>query len=249
MGRRTILIILALVIATAGALLVFLYVQGVDDRAVAQTEPKQVLTASAPIEPGESVEDASAAGKIQLTAVPESAVLAGALDSTDSIAGEVATTTIYPGEQIIESKFGAVSDVDNLGIERKRMAVSVQLTDPNRVAGFVSPGSRVGVWVTWTDSNQVIHSRLLLEDVKVLGTGQTTVSSTTTTDASGAQTTEQIPLTILTLSVDQSDIEKLRVGEKMGELSLALRTAESQTRLDSGHDSEVSTAKSNSIFD
>ena len=106
MGRRTILIIVALVIATVGAALVFLYVKGVDDRAVAQQQPQQVLTATTEIASGESVDEAVAAGKFELAAVPEATILAGALSSTDSIEGMVATSTIYPGEQIIAAKFG-----------------------------------------------------------------------------------------------------------------------------------------------
>ncbi len=248
MGRKTILIIVSLVIATVGALLVFMYVQGVDNRAVAQQQPQQVLTATAQIDPGESVQDAKQAGKFQLTAIPESAVLAGALDSTIPIKSMVATNTIYPGEQVIAAKFGAVGSVSTLGIPDKMLAVSVQLSDPNRVAGFVSPGSQVAILVTWSDTAGVIHSRMLLPGVTVLGTGQTTMSSTTTTDPNGQQTTEQIPLTILTLSVDQRDVEKLRVGEKMGELSLALRTKDSVVHLDQGLGS-VNKTNSGSIFE
>ena len=233
MGRKTILIIVALAIATVGALLVFLYVQGVDDRAVAQQAPKEVLTATALIAAGDSVQEAQQAGKFELTAVPESAILAGALDSTDSIETMVAASTIYPGEQVIQAKFAEVGAVSNLGIPKDRLAISVQLTDPNRVAGFVAPGSQVAIWLTWGEG-EAAQIRLLLEDVKVLGTGQTTVASTTTTDATGAQTTEAIPLTILTVSVDQTEAEKIRLAEKVGELSLGLRTADTQTRLSPG---------------
>ncbi len=233
MGRKTILIIVALAIATVGALLVFMYVQGVDDRAVAQTQPKQVLTVTSQIEPGETVEDAMQAAKFQLSEVPESSVLTGALDSTDPIESMVATSAIFPGEQVIAAKFGEVGSVSSLGIPDKRLAISVQLTDPNRVAGFVSPGSDVAIWVSMDQDGQQ-SVRLLLEDVKVLGTGQTTVASTTTTDPNGQQTTEQIPMTILTLSVDQEEAEKLRLAEKVGELSLGLRTEGSETRLSPG---------------
>lgn len=233
MGRRTILIIVALAIATVGALLVFMYVQGVDDRAAAQTQPKQVLTVTSQLAPGESVEDAMQAGKFQLADIPEFSILPGALDSTDSIATTVATTAMYPGEQVIAAKFGTVGSVSNLGIPDKRLAISVQLTDPNRVAGFVSPGSDVAIWVAMNQNGQQAV-RLLLEDVKVLGTGQSTVASTTTTDPNGQQTTEQIPMTILTVSVDQEAAEKIRLAEKVGELSLGLRTENSEARLTPG---------------
>ena len=233
MGRRTILIIVALVIATVGAALVFLYVKGVDDRAVAQQEPRQVLTATTEIAPGESVEDAVAAGKFELAAVPESTVLAGALSNTDPIEDMVATSAIYPGEQIIAAKFGEVGSVTSLGIPEKRLAISVQLTDPGRVAGFVSPGSQVAIWLTWGDGEGA-QIRMLLEDVTVLGAGTTTMMSTTTTAPNGQQTIEQLPLTLLTLSVDQSEAEKIRLAEKVGELSLGLRTEGSDTALTTG---------------
>jgi len=233
MKRKLILSIVSLAIASVGALLVFMYVKGVDDRAVAQQQPKQVLTVTAQIAAGESVADAMQAGKFELSTVPEASVLVGALDSTDPIEDMVATSVIYPGEQVIAAKFDAVGAVSNLGIPDKRLAISVQLSDPNRVAGFVSPGSQVAIWLTWGEG-EAAKIRLLLEDITVLGTGQTTLSSTTTTDASGQQTTEQIPLTILTVSVDQTEAEKLRLAEKLGELSLGLRTDSSQTELSRG---------------
>ena len=73
MGRRTILLIVAAVVAVLGAGMVFLYVQGADDRAQAEQAPVEVLKAIAQIEPGETLADAQAAGKLELQAVPERA--------------------------------------------------------------------------------------------------------------------------------------------------------------------------------
>ena len=49
-----------------------------------------------------------------------------------------------PDEQIVADKFGAnAAEVSSpLGIPDKAMAISVNLTDPDRVAGFVNPGLR-----------------------------------------------------------------------------------------------------------
>ena len=41
MGRRTLLMIAAIVIAALGAGMIFLYVQGINDRAQADQEPRQ----------------------------------------------------------------------------------------------------------------------------------------------------------------------------------------------------------------
>ena len=55
MGRRTVILIVALLIATVGAAMVFLYVRGADNRATEKQEPVEVLKAVAQIEPGESL--------------------------------------------------------------------------------------------------------------------------------------------------------------------------------------------------
>ena len=72
----------------------------------------------------------------------------GALSSTGSISDLVALGTIYPGEQIIAPKFGSLGDTESLVIPDDKMAVSVELTDPERVAGFVNPGSEVAIFVS-----------------------------------------------------------------------------------------------------
>jgi pilus assembly protein CpaB len=118
------------------------------------------------------------------------------------------------------------------------MAISVNLTDPARVAGFVNPGSQVAIFVTGTEKAvdvatgaaagaELPFSRLLLERVTVLGVGSTTPVSTTTTDQSGQSTTEQLPRTLLTLSVDQSQAEKLLYAVSNGELAFGLLTDQS----------------------
>ena len=61
--------------------------------------------------------------------------------------------------------------------------------------------------------------------MQVIGVGDTTVISTTTTDEEGAQTTEQIPRTLLTLAVDQDEAERcpLRRKERRAGLRAAHR--------------------------
>src|SRR4051812_12113192 len=92
-------------VAVAGAGLVFLYVQGADNRAEQQFDTVEVLRAVAPIEQGESIDDAAAAGKLKLDSVTQADLLPNAQSDTSGLSGLVATTTIYPGEQIISDKF------------------------------------------------------------------------------------------------------------------------------------------------
>ncbi|HYG94721.1 MAG TPA: SAF domain-containing protein, partial [Nocardioides sp.] len=102
------LLVVAAVIAALGVALVFVYARGADARAAEKYETVEVLVASKKISPGESVDDALANGKISLVKVAQKQVLADAGDDSAPFQGKVALTTIYPNEQLIPSKFGAV---------------------------------------------------------------------------------------------------------------------------------------------
>jgi pilus assembly protein CpaB len=222
MDRRKALLLVAAVIAAVGTLLVFLYVRGADTRADQRYDAVQVLRVVKPIAAGETVEAAQSAGKIESGSVSKKDLLPDALTGTESIAGKVATTNIYPGEQLTTSKFGATGATNGLAIPKGKIAISINLSDPSRVAGFVNPGDKVAIFLTQDDG-----SRLLLSNITVIGAGTTTVTTTTTTDASGAQSTEQLPKTLLTLAVSQQEAEKVLLAQKLGELAFALLNDES----------------------
>jgi len=240
MDRRRILLVVAVLVAALGSALVFLYTKGADTRAEEKFDTVEVLEASAIINPGEKFEDAQAAGKLALKAVAKDALLDGYQTTADSLGGTVSLGTIYPGEQIISAKWGTSVAVQSaLQIPDGMMAISVNLTDPARVAGFVNPGSTVAIFVTGTTHYvataaatevppDLPFSQLLLDKVLVLGVGSTTPVSTTTTDQSGASTTEQLPRTLLTIAVDQAQAQKVMYSSSNGELSFALLTDKSK---------------------
>ena len=231
MGRRTVLLVVAALIAALGSAMVFLYVRGADNRAEAAQAPVQVLKAVTQINAGESLDQAQAAGKLQLGTVPRTQVLTGAMNSIGSLGRDVALSTVYPGEQIITAKFGSPGEESALTLPKGDIAISVNLSDTGRVAGFVSPGSNVAIFRTGGDTAM---TRMLLPKVEVVAVGSTTVVSTTTTDASGAQTTEQLPKTLFTLAVNQSDAEKVIFASQNGDLSFGLLNDKSKVKPDAG---------------
>ena len=240
MGRRTVLLIVAALIAAVGTSLVFLYVRGVDARAAQEYDAVQVLKAVKIISPGETLADAQAAGKIEMGTVSKGQVLDGATTTIGAMGDRVALTTVYPKEQIVTSKFGSPGEQQTLTIPAGKMAISVQLTDPARVAGFVSPGAQVAIFInaepealnTQTGASTKLpkFTRLLLPRVQVIGVGDTSIVPTTTTNEKGTQTTEQIPRTLLTLAVDQDEAERVLFGAKNGELAFGLLTDKSTVK-------------------
>jgi len=239
MGRRTVLLVVAALIAALGAGMVFLYVRGADSRAEAGQQPVQVLKAVATIEPGETLAQAQAAGKIQLGTVPKAQLLTGAVNSTSGMDGKVALATIYPNEQIITGKFGSAGEQQTLTIPDGSIATSVNLSDTGRVAGFISPGADVAIFLTTNgDSGLPDATRLVLPKAKVIAVGDTTVVSTTTTDAEGGKTTEQLPKTLFTLALQQDDAQKVTFAASRGDLSFGLLNQKSKVKADPGADAK-----------
>lgn len=221
MDRRKVLLLVAAVIAALGTALVFVYVQGSDTRADARYGAVTVLRATKAIAPGETVEAAQAAGKIVTGSVSQKDLLPEALTSLETVTGQIAVSAIYPGEQLIASKFGATGSANALAIPKGKIAISVNLTDPSRVAGFVNPGDKVAIFMTGSGSS-ANFSRLLLANVQVIGAGATSMVASTTTDGAGAQTTDQLPKTLLTIAVTQNEAERVLYASANGELSFGL---------------------------
>lgn len=236
MAHRKFLLLGAALAAVAGAALVFLYVRAADARAESRFDTVQILRATSPIDVGESISAASRSGKLALEEVPRDQVLPDALSSIDSLGKQVALTQIYPGEQIVTAKFGGAQDAvapSALQIPEGQLAISVNLTDPARVAGFVNPGSQVAIFMNGSGAGGNF-TRLLLDRVTVIGVGSTTPVSTTTTDETGQETTESLPRTLLTLAVDQKDAERVLFASGNGELAFGLLTPDSTVAPASG---------------
>jgi pilus assembly protein CpaB len=236
MERRRILVVAAAIVAALGAVLVFLYVRGADARAEDRFETTDVLVATQPIQVGETIDAASAAGKVAKKAVTNDSLVPGYQVDLAALTGQVALTPIYPDEQILASKFGkSVAPVSTLQIPDDKIAISVNLTDPARVAGFVNPGSEVAIFLNGVDLKAgKPFTQLLLPKVTVIGVGSTTPVSTTTTDQSGAQTTEQLPRTLLTLAVSQDEAQKVLFSQGNGELAFGLLPTDGKASVKTG---------------
>lgn len=234
MARRSVLLLVAALIALAGTAMIVLYVQGIDARATKDQELVEVLVATDTIDNGETVAAAQEAGKIEKAEVRNVDLVDGGLSSTTSISDLVALGTIYPGEQLIARKFGSAADTQGLVIPDDKMAISVELTDFERVAGFVNPGNEVAIFSTPQDLVALLPddsekklgdlTRILLTRVPVLGVGTTSVSSRTTQTEDGEQVAEQVARTILTVAVTQEEAEKLIQADRNSDLTFALLT-------------------------
>jgi pilus assembly protein CpaB len=247
MDRRRLLLILAVFVAVIGTALVFLYVQGADKRASNQYDNVNVLKATQNITAGESYDAALAAGKISLQPVPQNQLNQGYEIDTTALKGKIASVPIFPGQQVISSQFGntVAAATSSLPIPKGMIAISVNLTDPDRVAGNVQNGSSVAIFVTGTlgstaggasSGGDEQSTRLLLPNVTVLNVGspQPPASSADSADSATATTTEDLPRTLLTLAVTQQEAQKVILASKALDLTFGLLTSDSKVAPSAG---------------
>jgi pilus assembly protein CpaB len=231
-GRRLALLLAAVLVAALGTTLVFAYVKKADDRAIADQRPVTVLIAKATIAAGTRVIDAANSGAFQSKELPQSAVAPGALSSTEPIKDQVALGTIFPGQQLLSGMFGATAATTaSIAIPPGQIAASFSFGDPQRVAGFVQPGSEIVIFLTSSLDNSVSSTRVLLPKVTVIAVGPTTI----TPPANPAQANpEALPRAMLTLALTQAQAQKLIFAQGNGSLYLGLLNDKSLIRPGSG---------------
>lgn len=237
MGRRTVLLVAALVVAALGTVLVYAYVRDVDKRALKNNDPVRVLVAKSRIPAGTRAGDAERSGALKAEDIPRKAVADGALGAVAPITDLVAASDIFPGEQILRAKFTTPGTIDALAIPTGKIAVSVQLGDPQRVAGFVKPGSEIAVFATVQPpstgggasgaaaAQAQSFTRLLLARVEVLAVGPTTLRPPTDQNAGN---TEAVPTAILTLALDQVQAAKVIYAQGAGSIYFGLLNKDSK---------------------
>lgn len=221
MGRRTVLLVAALVVAALGTTMVFLYVNGVNNRADAKQNPVRVQVAKHVIHPGTTVQEAINASDFDTKTISNADAVPGAISDLTPIKGLAANTTIYPGDQITPDKFGKPEDINTLDIPAGKLALAVKLDDPAQAAGFVDAGSNIAIFYTAAPAKGVAQeqTRLLIPQVKVLAIGNKTAVPLPAT--SGAEATS-VPPTILTLAVNQKDYQRITFASTHGRLNLAM---------------------------
>lgn len=254
MGRRVGLLVAAALVALIGTSAVFAYVSRVESKALAEQEPVDVLVAAAQIPEGMAAGVALQQKLVRVETLPQSSVPEGALTSLKEVTTQSAMSDIFPGEVLLRPKFAdRTARTGNLVIPDDKIAISVQLGDPQRVAGFVVPGSEVAVFdtvdaasasVTGTASatqtgnttNAKVDlqatvdtkvTRLLLPRTTVIAVGPATLRPTTEEPEAkeGESTT---PTAILTLALTQAEAEKIVHATQTGDLYFGLLSTKSK---------------------
>lgn len=232
MGRRLIAVMAAVVIALFGAVAVFAYARGADQRAVAGQQPVPVFVAQKVIPAGTSAGDALRGGLLVETRIPAKALPAGALSKVDDATAKLlALTDIAPGEYVLASRFGTTPMGQKaLQVPDGQVALAVNLSDPARVGSFITPGSHIVIYDSYTPGGGSASSnasgpgretQVLLDDVLVIAVG---ASSLTPVQGSAQQQGQQAaPSALVTVALPPATAVKLVHGIQTGSLYAGLR--------------------------
>ncbi len=220
MERRTLLLISSVLVAALGTALIWLYVQGADQRAAQGQELVEVYVAAAPAAantPASAVLQSAVPRKFSRESLGNQEGLY-VLSKQDVGAGLLSTQPISPGLPLLRSQFSAAGGAPqpNVQLAPNRLAIQVQLADPQRVAGVLQPGSHVAIFAAvqnLRDKEAPPVAIAVLSKVKVLAAEGATARPAAQAPAGS---TAEVPKSSVTLEVTQEQAKKLVLAQTQG---------------------------------
>ena len=230
LSKRSISVVVAVVLAALAALALTSYVQGAEAKAVAAQQPVDAYVAKAVIPSGTLGSAAISQGLVVKRAIPRAVVAQGAITALSQIQDKVASVDILRDEQILAARFVEPQALRNglLPIPADRQAMSVQVGIPPGVAGFIQPGDQVSIIAQAStgaaagkDNNAQVQ--YLLQDIHVLSVTQSTPTPDPKQDTKPAQSSAQTQSQVLlTLAVTPAEAEKLAFAVLDGQVYFTL---------------------------
>jgi pilus assembly protein CpaB len=237
--RRIIAASVAILVAVVSGILLISYVTSAEQRAMAGMRTEQVLVATAPVPQGTQADQLGEL--VGLKSLPAKAIVPGALTSVSTLKNKVTTSALQPGEQLLATRFAdpsALQDSVAVQVPKGFSEVSVQLDPQRSVGNNLSPGDRVGVFISLGDNMDKARTHLVLHQVLVTRIQGVTAdqaaeaSKSGQTDeqqddqSSGAEPAPQGSL-MITMAVSANDAEQVIFAGEYGHIWLSLENKDS----------------------
>lgn len=215
-------LILALVFGTTATVMALGWLKGQSQQ---QARQQPAIKLRPVVVAAKDIEAASALSPEQMVIRhwPQESCPPGSFTRPEEVAGRVATSQFKAGEPILEVKLapqGAMAGLTAL-VQPEKRAMTVKVDEASGVAGFLAPGNRVDVVATIDkgEFNKDPVSKVVLQNLKVLGTGQSI-------ERRPGDKPQVVPT--VTLEVTPEEGERLALAAREGHVSLALRNHANQ---------------------
>jgi len=156
---------------------------------------------------------------VRMVRYPKENLPTGHFDNVEDLKDRVLLTHLQQNAQILESKL-APKDIKTGGVAAvmnpNKRAMAVKVNEVVALPGFVKPGDRVDVMVTFVDQKRKQITKTILENMLVLAIG--------TQMERDSQDKKPRPVKIITFEVSLEEAEKLAMASNGGQLRLALRS-------------------------
>ncbi len=222
--RRVVILVTAVLLALFGMFIIVAYVSSAERRALEGTELVPVLVAGAEIDANTPAADL---GELVTTEeVPVRLRQDDAVRNIDNLGGQVTTSPIRAGEQIVQRQFGEADAVRDGGsqIEPGKEIVSIALEPQRAVGGRVAAGDFVSVIISLGEAavQDEADPQQLNQVGNLTGVVLSNVPVTTVTGGVTAESGEAGGLVMVSLEVDALDAERIVFGMEHGQIWLTL---------------------------
>lgn len=200
MARKMLLIFASLTLVIAGGAL-YLAMSKAPATAAGSTRSVLIVTGDLPPgTPGGSLTDT----QVQAIDVSASLVPADAVTSISQVATLQSIGPLFRGQILMGRMFAPTSATGGLPIPPGTNAITLQITDSGRVAGFVQPGSKVVVYDTAQGSDT--PGSVVLQSAEVIAVGPTTSAGQ---PVGGVVSNKNAAVTLVTFALSPKDSIKV----------------------------------------
>lgn len=216
---------LALVFAATAGWLTYSYLQQ-EVSSVKAVQPQKIVVARADIPIGTTLNE----NQLKVTSWPKDSIPPGSAQAPDVLVGRVVIRSIARGDAVTDQKLKPKTGTPGAGfltyvVPQGHRAVTVAVNEVAGVAGFLTPNDRVDVIVTTPlpDNDKQSVSKIILENVPILATGQIT----------DQKDGKPVVVPTVTLDLIPTDAEKLVLSASKGSLQLLLRNIADSNHVES----------------
>lgn len=218
---RGMAVVLAMLLAFAATLAVYLYVKGVREEATTGGEMVTVIVSKQDIPVGTALDPLIEQGVFTTKSIPRDALVAGAVTDLSQLRGQTTAFPILANEQISVQRFQGRTEESGLGLREGFQAVTISVGVEQAVGGHVQRGDRVTIYGTFdvTIIQPDLPALLAGAERREVKVGQMTL--TLVPEVRVLDVDSEDP-GLITLELTPEDTERLVYAKEHGSLWLAL---------------------------
>jgi pilus assembly protein CpaB len=215
-SKRTVVAILAVVLAGLGIASLVVWTNGARDRAFSGTETISVYQVTKDVPAG--TEGDALDGSVEQVSLPRASVPASAVTSLDTVRGKVTTASLVPGEVLLSGRFGSTKDLAEVPVPKGLQEVTIELASTRVLGGVLARGDHVGVVASYDGQTNFAVNRALILATSSLGNGG---GGPDNAPAAGGSLQVR-------LALDSADVEKVVHASEYGKVWLSRQTKDSK---------------------